>query len=190
MDLFIGCSSKNEIPEKYKKDCEKYLNELLKNNNLIFGTDNTGLMGLSHDIAVKNKRQITGVCPKMYKKDFDKLNCTKQIVTETTIERMKTIIEISDALVFLPGGFGTFAELLLSIDSKRCHEFDKPIIIYNSNNYFKKLLIAFDKMYQEKFSNEDISNVYHISSNSEDTLEYIEKYYQKINKTKIKTRQI
>ena len=67
MKIFIGCSANNNIPEKYIKDCKEYLKNILKENDLIFGACNDGLMGISYRIAKKNKRNITGICPEIYK---------------------------------------------------------------------------------------------------------------------------
>lgn len=61
------------------------------------------------------------------------------------------------------------------LESKRSHEFDKPVIIYNSNNYFNELLKLLDKIYKEKFTSKETSNLYHISDNYEDTIEYLKK---------------
>ena len=52
MKVFIGCSSRENIPDKYFNDCEKLLDELFKlNNDLVFGAYNKGLMALSYDKA-------------------------------------------------------------------------------------------------------------------------------------------
>ena len=51
MKLFIGCSSTNNIPDKYLKDCSNYLDELLRENDIVFGGCSTGLMGLAYNIT-------------------------------------------------------------------------------------------------------------------------------------------
>ena len=87
------------------------------------------------------------------------------------------MIRESDALIFLPGGIGTIYELFTAIESKRNKEFDKPIIIYNSNNYFDKLLLFLDYLYNQNFTDISVSGNYHISDSAEDTLNYIYNYY-------------
>ena len=122
MNIFIGCSSRNEIPEKYINDSEELLIELFKNNDLVFGADNTGLMGLSHDIASQNNRNIIGICPEKYKHDFKNLNCSEEIITKNVNDRNTEIVKNSDLLLFLPGGIGTLCEMLTAIETKRNHE--------------------------------------------------------------------
>ena len=56
MNLFIGASSCETIPNKYIDDCTILLEELLKNNDLVFGAYDKGLMGVAYKAAKKNKR--------------------------------------------------------------------------------------------------------------------------------------
>ncbi len=173
MKLFIGCSSSNDIPNMYFDDCKELLNVLLKDHDLIFGTAHSGLMGLSHDIALDHHREITGICPEIYQDDFKKLKCSVEITTKNIEERTSQLINKSDALLFLPGGIGTIDELFTAIDRKRCHEFDKPIIIYNSNGYFNLLLEFMDKLYQEHFSPLIDQSSYFVSDSIPEIIEYI-----------------
>lgn len=180
MNILIGCSSREDIPEKYKQDCKQYLEELFKeDNNLVFGADNKGFMGLSYEIAKKNSRKIIGVCPELYKDDFKNLDCTTEIVTKTVVERTEQMIKNSEALIFIPGGLGTVYELFTAIETKRSHEHNKPIIIYNSCNYYDKLISLLEKMYEENFASRKWTELYHITDNAKDTLAYIEEYYKK-----------
>lgn len=177
MKLFIGCASSKDIPEKYFKDCENYLKTLFKeDNDLIFGAYNKGIMGLSYDIACANKRKITGICPEVYKNDLKALELDTEGLTDTISERTMKLINDSDAIIFLPGGIGTMQELFTAIECKRSNEFDKPIIIYNSNNYYDKIFSALDKIYNEKFTDRKVSKCYHISNSIEDTLDYLNNY--------------
>ena len=173
MKIFVGCSSKNEIPSKYKDDCTKLLEKLFIDNDLVFGAYDSGLMGISYHEALKNKKEVIGICPDAYKEDFKDLNCTKEIVTKNVSERIDNLISESDICLFLPGGIGTINELFLALESKRCHEFDKPIIIYNSCGFFDELLLFLEKIYNESFTMEYIKESYFVSSNVDELLDYI-----------------
>ena len=179
MKLLIGCSSRDDIPKKYSEDCEKYLEELFKSNNdLVFGAYNKGLMNISYQQALKHNRQVIGISPEIFKNDFKNLNCHKEIITKSITERTEKLIEESDALIFLPGGIGTIYELFTTIESKRSGEFNKPIIIYNSCDYFDKLLLFLEDMYNQNFTSISVKECYYISKNAKDTLEYLDKYNQ------------
>ena len=53
MNIFVGCSSSNDFSKKYLYDCNILLEELLKDNDLVFGACNSWLMGLAYDITKK-----------------------------------------------------------------------------------------------------------------------------------------
>lgn len=139
MKLFIGCSSSNDIPTEYFNDCKVLLEELMKENDLVFGACNSGLMGLAYNTTLKANGNITGVCPEAYKDDFKTLKCDTEITTKSVSERTDSVISSSDALIFLPGGIGTIYELFTVIESKRCHEFNKPIVIFIVKSFDKTL---------------------------------------------------
>ena len=176
MKLFIGCSSSNDIPTEYFEDSKILLEELMKENDLVFGACTTGLMGLAYNIALSTNREVTGICPEVYKENLKELNCNIKILTKSVSERTSSVISASDALIFLPGGIGTIYELFTAIESKRCHEFDKPIIIYNSHGYFDKLLEFMQKVYGEKFSSLKEQRNYFVSNSIPSILYYIENY--------------
>lgn len=176
MKLFIGCSSSNNIPSEYLSDCKEYLNTLLVSNDIVFGACSTGLMGISYKTAKANGNKVTGICPKVYKDDLLGLNCDEEELTTSISDRTDKVIANSDALIFLPGGIGTIYELFTAIESKRNHEFDKPIVIYNSHQYFDRLLEFLEVMYQQGFTAEKVKECYHISNSATDTLDYLKKY--------------
>ena len=179
MKIFIGCSSREYIPEKYIKACDQYLETLFKlDNDLVFGAYNKGLMKLSYQKALKYKHKVIGISPEIFKEDLKKINCHKEIITKSISERTDKLIEESEALIFLPGGIGTIHELFTSIESKRSGEFDKPIIIYNCFGYFDKLLLFLDDMYNQNFTSTSIKKCYYVTTNIEDTIEHLNNYYQ------------
>jgi uncharacterized protein (TIGR00730 family) len=179
MKLFIGCSSSDDIQEIYNTDCSNYLEELFKlDNELIFGAYNKGLMAISYNIAKKYNRKITGITPKIFVESLNDLKCDQEIITTNISRRTDNLIEESDALIFLPGGIGTIYELFSAIESKRSGEFNKPIIIYNSNNFFDKLLLFLENIYNDNFTSKSVKDTYHISKSATDTIEYLNKYFK------------
>lgn len=183
MKIFVGCSSSNDIPNQYREDCKLLLNDLFeRDNDLVFGACNSGIMGDSYNGALKNNRDIIGICPEAYKDDFKELKCTSEITTKTVSERTDSLINESEVLLFLPGGIGTIYELFTSIESKRCHEHDRAIIIYNSCNCYDELFVFLDKLYGESFTNDYVKQNYFISSSKEEIISYINTMKREKNK--------
>lgn len=176
MKIFIGSSSSENIEEKYKEDCRLLLEEILKNNDLIFGACNRGLMGISYKIAKNNKRKVTGMCPKVYKESLQELECDNKELTISLMDSTIKIYKNSDLLLFLPGGFGTIYEFFTANYTKICKEIDIPVIIYNSCGYYDKLLSFINDAYNNKFIKDKEIGNYIVANNKEEVIEYINKY--------------
>ena len=173
MKLFIGCASSDEIPDNYKNDCNEVINRLLKNNDLVFGAYDKGLMGKCLEVAKSNHNKVTGIANKMYEQELNKLGCDKTIVTDTIIDRTKALLEECDAIVFLPGGIGTINEIFAAIDSKRSGELFKKIVIYNPYNYYGYLLQFLDRLYEEKFTSDTVKDCYYVAYSLYDLVNYL-----------------
>lgn len=186
MNIFIGCSASDYIDALYYDDTRKLLNVLMKDNNLVFGACHSGLMGVAHDITKNFGNKVVGVCPSMYVNDFEELKCDKEIVSDSVSDRTAGLISNSDVLLFIPGGIGTVYELFTAIETKRCHEHDKPIIIYNSNGFYDKIIAFLEMLYTDKFAREKDRGHYYIANSREEVIDYINKCKSKV-KTKKKT---
>ncbi|MBP5656720.1 TIGR00730 family Rossman fold protein [Candidatus Saccharibacteria bacterium] len=154
MLLWVQCGANDGIPEKYVDDCQKILDELMRDNDLIFGAVNHGIMGYSYRSALKNGRKIIGSSPKVYEDDFRELECSEEITTEGILESTEVMIDRCDAIVVMPGGFGTLYEFFLVIQKAICGEFKKKVVIYNSCGFFDDILKYLDRLMKEGFISE------------------------------------
>ena len=180
MNIFIGCSASDYIDKLYYDDTKELLNILMKDNNLVFGACHSGLMGVVHDITKEFGNKVIGICPSSYIKDFEDLKCDKEIVSASVSDRTSSLILYSDILLFIPGGIGTVYELFTSIETKRCHEHNNPIIIYNSNGFYNKIIDFLNMLYLNGFAREKDKKNYYIANTKEEVIEYINKYKPKI----------
>lgn len=149
MKLFISCSSQDTIKDEYKKETKKLSEILSKDNDLVFGSSNHGLMGVVYNEFLNNGRNITGICYTIYEDLLDELRLDRVIKVNTLAESTNALVNESDALIFMPGAYGTLEELIESIELKRTKKHDKKIIIYNINNFFNDLLNTFNKTFEE-----------------------------------------
>ena len=154
MKIFVGASSSDSIAEKYVLDCENMLNEILKDNDLVFGAYDKGLMGCSYKIAKSNKRKITGICPSKYKKGLESLSCDNEVITNSILDSTMKIYNNCDAIIILPGGFGSIYEFFTANYCKICDEIDIPVIIYNSCGYYDKLISFISEISENGFIKE------------------------------------
>ena len=71
----------------------------------------------------------------------------------------------SDFIVCLPGGVGTYSELLCYIEEKRSNDNDKPIIIYDENEFYTPVIKVLEELVQEKFVDANIFDMFSIVRN-------------------------
>ena len=172
MKLFIASSMKENLPQNILNETKLLLEEILKENDLVFGGYNEGIMGQAYKIALKNNREIIGICPKIYENDLNKLNCQK-IPTNTLFEEINELINQSDAILILPGGLGTVFELFSSIEKKRSKEHQKEIIIYNINDYYTKLISFLDESIEKNFISKEDKLNYKVANDKESVIKYL-----------------
>ena len=176
MRIFVGASSNENLEEKYVNDCKKLLEVLLKENDLVFGAYNNGLMGISYEIAKKYNRKVTGMCPEFYRDRLEALDCDKSEVTSTMLDSTLKIYENSDLLIFLPGGFGSIYEFFTANYSKICDEINIPIILYNSCGFYDKLIEFIDEIDSKKLIRDSEKNKFVIANNIEEVMLYLKEY--------------
>ena len=82
----------------------------------------------------------------------------------------------SNAIIVGPGGTGTFDELFDAICTKRWGLMDKPIAIYNIENYYKKLIEMLDYAIETNFGKENYRETYKVFDDFDEMFNYIENY--------------
>lgn len=173
MNVFIGCSSRDDIDNIYKENAIQLANYLSRNHYDLICGGTHGVMKILQDIFTQNNRttQLMGV--NNYFKIDEKLPNAYNY--DTIKERKHQLIQKANLILFLPGGFGTLDEIFTSIESKRAQEHNHPIVIININHYYDNLLKQLEIMYQEQFASNHDQSYYHITTNIEETIKYIEK---------------
>jgi len=121
------------------------------NIQLIYGDGGIGLMAAAAQGALDAGGKVLGVIPQfMVDAGWNNPRSTKTIVTETMHERKATICQHADAMVALPGGIGTFEELLECLTWKQLGLHTCPVVILNTDGYYDRLLSCIDYMIEEQ----------------------------------------
>lgn len=170
MKIFISCSSQDGVNEVYKEGAKNIAELLAKDNDLVFGASNKGLMGIVYQEFKKQNRHITGICYEMYKDLLDDLELDEVMITKTLGDTIRTLVDNSDAMVFLPGSYGTLAELIVTLELKRTNIHNKPIIIYNNNHYFDGILSNIHTSYLDGCTTTDYDDLCQVLHDEESVL--------------------
>jgi uncharacterized protein (TIGR00730 family) len=169
----IYCSSSDRIDNVYGKDAEK-LGYLLGQCGMqvINGAGNIGLMRVVSDAVLSSGGTVTGVIPGfMVRNGWCHHNLTKLVKTGTMHERKKIMMDLSDAAIALPGGFGTLEELLEVITWKQLGLYNNPVIILNTNDYYTPLFKMFRRATDECFIRREHAQLWHVAQTPEEVME-------------------
>ncbi len=120
--------------------------------SLITGGGVMGLMAAVQEAVLSSGGKAIGIIPRfMVDAGWMHKGLTNTIVTKDMHERKELMAKMADAFIALPGGTGTFEELLEIITWKQLGICLKPIIILNTNNYYDSLLKQLQESVEEDF---------------------------------------
>ena len=116
-----------------------------RGSRLIYGGGNVGLMGTVADAVLASGGEVIGIIPKFLKaKEVAHLRLTELIETEDMASRKLAMIARGDAFIVLPGGIGTYEELLEVLSLAQLRQHAKPIGILNIDGYYDPLIKLFE----------------------------------------------
>lgn len=178
MIICVYSSSSNIIDQVYFEEAYKLGSEIAKRgDSFIYGGGMLGLMGECARGVHDQKGTVIGVIPKALNiKGVVYEKCDELIITEDMRFRKKVMDERSDAIIAIPGGFGTLEELLEMITLKQLRYHNKPLVILNTNGFYDELIAMFEKIISQQFAKEEMRELYFISDRIDDILNYIDSY--------------
>ena len=119
---------------------------------LLYGGGSVGLMKIIADVMLENHCKVVGTITEQLMdmevgyKDIDEL-----IVVDSMAEHKKILEDMADGFIAMPGGFGTMDELFEVMVLSQLRVFDKPVALYNVNDYFYHITRFIEQACQEGF---------------------------------------
>lgn len=119
---------------------------------LVYGGGNVGLMGILADTVLAGGGEVIGVIPQaLVDREVAHRGVTELEVVDSMHTRKRRMYGLADALVALPGGVGTFEELLEAITWIQLGLHAKPAGVINVQGYYDPLLTLFDRAQEQGF---------------------------------------
>ena len=171
--ICVYCASSTKVNQRYY-DAAVELGELIaqKGMRLINGAGTMGLMRACADAVLNSGGEAVGVIPQfMVDRNWHYEDMTELIITKDIHERKRKLAKMADALIALPGGCGTFEELLEAITWKQLGIINKPIVILNTDGYYTPLIEMLEKAVREHFMREEHLRLWTVASTPEEALE-------------------
>ena len=119
---------------------------------VVYGGSRMGLMGAVADGALDAGGDVVGVIPGFLKtKEIAHTGLTELITVENMHERKLKMHELSDAIIALPGGWGTMEELMEMLTWAQLGLHTKPIGLLNTAGFYNGLLELVNTMQTQGF---------------------------------------
>lgn len=151
--IALYCGSRAGNKPIYKEKAIKLAEGIADHGfGIVYGGASIGLMGQVADSVIEHGGEVVGVIPE-FMLDYEVAHntLTELHVVETMHQRKAMMAERASAFVALPGGLGTFEEILEVATWGQLNQHQKPMIIYNVNGFYDPLIGQLDHAVREGF---------------------------------------
>ena len=180
-NICVFCASSPSISKVYI-DAAYELGKLIAGIgcSCICGAGRTGLMLAVTEGVFSRGGSVVGVIPQfMVDRKWHHSDLSEIIITDDMHERKQIMSERADAVIALPGGCGTFEELMEAITWKQLDIYHNPIVILNINGFYNPLFEMFDKAVNEGFMKPSNKDLWMVASSPEEAISLLLNYRKK-----------
>lgn len=149
----VYCGSSDKMSDAYLNSARQ-MGAAIARRRLImaYGAGCTGMMGAVADGALEAGGEVIGVIPEMFATEaLMHTRLTRLEIVDSMHTRKQRLVDISDAFIALPGGYGTFEELFEILTWAQIGLHHKPVGLLNAQQYFDPLISAIEHARVEGF---------------------------------------
>ena len=171
-NVCVFCASSANIDERYLIAARE-LGALLARNGwrCVNGGGAVGLMGAVTDGTLDAGGEVTGVIPTfMVDNGWCYNRLEDVIITADMHQRKQMMSEMGDAVIALPGGVGTFEELLETLTWRQLGLVKVPVIILNTLGYYDNLLAMLKHAIDEGFMKASHAQLWQVASTPDEAV--------------------
>ena len=186
--VYLGASVPND-PDFVQAtvDLGKYLAS--HGMTLIFGGSSMGLMKLMAETVLGNGGKAVGVISKNIPLKYLHPGLTDSVVTENLAERKAEMIRRADAIIAMPGSFGTFDELFDAAALKKVPlgGNQMPIGVLNVKGFYDPLVKLIENSVKVGFATPQQGNIIRAGKTPEELFQLLEEdFYHRKNTADIR----
>ena len=168
--ICVFCASKEGTNEEFQKLAKELGAKIAKKGlGLIYGGAQVGLMGQVADAALQNQGEVIGVIPEsLADREVAHPGVNSLIVTTDMHERKRTMYNLADAFIALPGGMGTLEEVFEAATWTKLgmhrNGIYKPVVLLDNGEFWQDMIRFLDYQVTTGFvsqkSREIVCNAY------------------------------
>ena len=146
--------------------------------NLVFGGSAEGTMTVLADAVLHNGGTATGVFTKALPIDFLYQGLTETIITEDLVERKTKMFTLADAIIAMPGSFGTWDELFDALERVKIDIIQKrpakSIAVLNLNGYYNGVFDLIKRSIAEGFTTKRYAKLLYSANSVVELFDWLE----------------
>lgn len=175
--ICVFCGSYSGSREVYVEQARALGREMASRGiSLVYGGGGIGIMGAVADAVIEARGKVIGVIPYALATKERAHPDIEMRVVNTMHERKAMMAELSDAFIAMPGGFGTFEELMETITWGQLGIHQKPVGLLNVAGYYDPMLQMIDRAVEEGFVQPRYRNLFVASSSIDELFELMIKF--------------
>jgi uncharacterized protein (TIGR00730 family) len=153
----VFCGSNVGAPESYAVAARELGTGLATTGlGVVYGGGKVGLMGQLADAALEAGGEVIGVMPGyLVDREIAHPGLSRLEVTGSMHERKAMMAELASGFIALPGGFGTFEEVLEILTWNQLGLLSKPVVFLDVHGFYAPLLDFFDRSVEARFVRPD-----------------------------------
>jgi uncharacterized protein (TIGR00730 family) len=151
--LCVFCGSNSGTRPVYR-DAARSLGALLaaRKIGLVYGGGRVGLMGALADAVLEAGGEAIGVIPRaLVEKEVGHRGLTELRIVSSMHERKAQMMDLADAFMALPGGYGTLEEFFEVVTWLQLGLHRKPCGLLNTDGYYSSLIALLHHAQSEGF---------------------------------------
>ena len=180
--IFAGSASGNK--SEYTQKAIELGHAIADNNcSMVYGGGSNGLMGVTADAALSKGAKVTGIITEQLDAiEVGHKSLTKLEIVPSMHQRKARMAELSDAIISLPGGVGTWEEFFEALAWNQLGFYSKPIVLFNVDGYYSSLYKFSKDAVKEGFLPRTTFEELFISEDLETIFDFISKFEKKDGK--------
>ena len=153
------------------------------NYSMVYGGGSNGLMGVVANAALSNGAEVTGIITEQLDEiEVGHKGLTKLEVVSSMHKRKARMAELSDAIISLPGGVGTWEELFEALAWNQLGFYSKPIVLFNVDEYYSPLYQFSEDAVKNGFLPKSTFEELFISEDLKEIFDFISRFKKKDGK--------
>lgn len=178
-NIALFCGSSEGRDSRYSEAAQE-MGMLLheRGYGMVYGGGNRGLMGIAAQSLHERGGRVIGVLPQLLNRSDVRLFSVEEqlIIVDSMHERKATMYDLSDGFIALPGGVGTFEEILEIFTWLQLGLHQKPVALLNVAGFYDPLVNMLTHARAEGFIKEELLDALIVEADPRLLLTRIETY--------------